>query len=107
MPPRLGVCARAADAVARAGANDHAKINRAMQATDYKGLCNYAVDENNVLARAIYVYAYQPDKSKELMKSFQLPFIPSSASRMLAQLGVDAAPGEPRWGGGPSQITVR
>jgi branched-chain amino acid transport system substrate-binding protein len=69
----------AADAVARAGANDQAKVNRAMQSTDYQGLCDYAADENNVLARAIYVYSYQDDKSKKLIKSFQLPFIPSSA----------------------------
>jgi branched-chain amino acid transport system substrate-binding protein len=76
----------AANAVEKAGAHDNAKINKAMQSTDYKGICDYAADKNNALARAVYVYNYKDDGSKKLLKTYQLPFIPS------AELGTTVPP---------------
>jgi len=67
-----------ADAIEKAGAHDNAKINKAMQSTDYKGICDYAADKNNAFARAVYVYDYKSDGSKKLLKTYQLPFIPST-----------------------------
>jgi len=49
-----------------------------MQSTDYKGICDYAADKNNAFARAVYVYDYKSDGSKKLLKTYQLPFIPST-----------------------------
>jgi ABC-type branched-subunit amino acid transport system substrate-binding protein len=69
----------AADAIENAGDHDHATINKAMQSTDYKGICDYAADKNNALARSVYIYSYKNDRSKKLIKSFQLPFLPSAA----------------------------
>ena len=68
----------AANAVEKAGVHDNAKINKAMQSTDYKGICDYAADKNNALARAVYVYDYKADGSKKLLKTYELPFIPST-----------------------------
>jgi ABC-type branched-subunit amino acid transport system substrate-binding protein len=67
-----------ADAIEKAGAHDNAKINKAMQSTNYKGICDYAADKNNAFARAVYVYDYKADGSKKLLKTYQLPFIPST-----------------------------
>jgi ABC-type branched-subunit amino acid transport system substrate-binding protein len=69
----------AADAVEKAGAHEPAKINKAMQSTDYKGVCDYAADKNNALARAVYVYDYKADGSKKSLKTYELPFVPSDA----------------------------
>jgi ABC-type branched-subunit amino acid transport system substrate-binding protein len=69
----------AADAIDKAKDHDPVKINKAMQSTNYKGVCDYAADKNNALARAVHVYSYKDDHSKKLIKSFQLPFLPSDA----------------------------
>jgi ABC-type branched-subunit amino acid transport system substrate-binding protein len=69
----------AAAAMDKAGDHNPATISRAMQSTNYAGICDYAAGDNNVLARSIYVYAYKDDGSKKLMKSYEVPFISSNA----------------------------
>jgi ABC-type branched-subunit amino acid transport system substrate-binding protein len=65
----------AADAIEKAGAHDPAKINRAMATANYKGICDYATDKNNALARAVYIYDYKENGSKKLLKTLPLPFL--------------------------------
>ena len=66
----------AADAIDKAGAHDPAKINKAMQATNYKGICDYSTDKNNALAGSVYVYDYKADGSKKLLKTYTLALPP-------------------------------
>jgi hypothetical protein len=64
--------------VDRAG-HDHAKINKAMQSTQYDGVCeDYKIDKNNDLARSVTIFKYNPDGSKKLLKTYPLEYIPSA-----------------------------
>ena len=66
----------AADAIERAGSHDHAKVNKAMLATDYSGACQWKPDKNNVMSSAATVYKYGSDGSKKLVTTLPLEFIP-------------------------------
>ena len=66
----------AANAVEKAG-HDHVKIVKALAGTQYTGICEFANDKNNVMARNLTVYKYNPDGSKKLLEYSTVPFVPN------------------------------
>jgi branched-chain amino acid transport system substrate-binding protein len=66
-----------ANAIEKAGSHDYPKINKAMAATVYDGVCDYKIDKNNVLANSVTIYKYNTDGSKKLLKTYPLDYVPS------------------------------
>jgi branched-chain amino acid transport system substrate-binding protein len=66
-----------ANAIEKAGSHDYLKINKAMAATVYDGVCDYKIDKNNVLANSVTIYKYNTDGSKKLLKVYPLDYVPS------------------------------
>jgi ABC-type branched-subunit amino acid transport system substrate-binding protein len=62
----------AANAVERARSHDAAKINQAMKTARYRGVCDYAIDKNNVLGRTATIYGYHADGSKRRIEQVRV-----------------------------------
>ena len=67
----------AANAIEKSGSHDYAKLNKAMAATVYDGVCSYKIDKNNVLANSVTIYKYNSDGSKKFIKTYPLDYVPS------------------------------
>jgi branched-chain amino acid transport system substrate-binding protein len=67
----------AANVIEKTGSHDYAKINKAMGAMVYDGICDYKIDKNNVLANSVTLYKYKDDGSKSLIKVIPLAYVPS------------------------------
>jgi ABC-type branched-subunit amino acid transport system substrate-binding protein len=63
----------AANAVAQAKSHDVKRLNKAMAKARYRGVCEYAIDENNVLGRTATIYGYHADGSKRRIQQVRVP----------------------------------
>ena len=66
----------AAAAVDKAG-HDPVKITESLADTQYDGVCDFANDKNNAMARSITVFTYDASGGKKLLARVRLPFVPS------------------------------
>ena len=67
----------AANVIEKTGSHDYAKLNKAMGAMVYDGICDYKIDKNNVLANSVTLYKYKDDGTKSLIKVIPLDYVPS------------------------------
>jgi len=66
----------AAAAVDKAG-HDPVKVTESLADTQYDGVCDFANDKNNAMARSITVFTYDASGGKKLLARVRLPFVPS------------------------------
>jgi branched-chain amino acid transport system substrate-binding protein len=66
----------AAAAVEKAG-HDPVKITKALAGTQYDGICTFANDKNNAMARSLTVFTYDASGGKKLLGRVRLPFVPN------------------------------
>lgn len=59
--------------VSKAG-HDYSDINRALARTDYRGVCGYRNDANNVLARSLTVFGYASPTDPTKVRVATVPF---------------------------------
>jgi branched-chain amino acid transport system substrate-binding protein len=66
----------AAAAVEKAG-HDPVKITKALAGTQYDGICDFANDKNNAMARSMTVFTYDASGGKKLLGRVPLAFVPN------------------------------
>ena len=66
----------AAAAVEPAG-HDPVKITRALAGTQYDGVCDFANDKNNAMARSLTVFTYDASGGTKLLSRVPLAFVPN------------------------------
>jgi branched-chain amino acid transport system substrate-binding protein len=66
----------AAAAVEKAG-HDPVKITKALAGTQYDGICAFANDKNNAMARSLTVFTYDASGGKKLLDRVPLAFVPN------------------------------
>lgn len=66
----------AAAAVEQVG-HDPVKINKALSGTQYAGVCDFANDKNNAMARSLTLYTYDSSGAKKPLGRVPLAFVPN------------------------------
>ena len=66
-----------AAAAVEKGGHDPVKIVKALAGTQYDGICDFANDKNNAMARSMTVFTYDSSGAKKLLGRVPLSFVPN------------------------------